>query len=489
MEVILKTGDEITLSIHGLGSSGEGAGYYDGYTVFVDGALPGETVRVRLSDCRKKFGFAQLVSILNRSPHRVKPPCPLFGKCGGCQIMHLSYDKQLEAKKQKVIDALKRIGKIDPAIIQNCISSPLRLGYRNKIQLPVCGTTLGLYAKNSHDLISVDHCLIHCDLGEETFQKIKDLLKKNPVPLRHVLIKSAISTKQALVILVTKQIAPPLYRNNLKNREFGKDPQNFCSKRANIAYGQGVSENKNYEVNPMPPKTDSSGCFGIELAKQIMREIPNVQGVIHNIHTGKENVILGDIYHTLVGKSQIFESLCGLTFSISAASFFQVNPMQAENLYLEALELAKIEPTDTVLDAYCGVGTLSLIFAKLAKKVIGVECVREAIVDARENALRNNILNVEFTCANSEEFIHTLSDIDVLLMNPPRKGADPAFLEGVKRLSPKKIIYISCDPATLARDLAILEADGFKTKIVQPFDMFPQTAHVESIALLQKFQN
>lgn len=425
--------DEITLSIHGLGSSGEGVGYLDGYTVFVDGALPGETIKARLTDCRKKFGFAKIISILTPSAYRVTPPCPLFGKCGGCQLQHLSYEKQLEAKTRKVIDALTRIGKLDPSIVQNCIASPLSLSYRNKIQLPVRGTTLGLYAKNSHDLISVDHCLIHCDLGEEVFQKIKALIKENPVPLRHVLIKSAISTNEVLVILVTSQRTPPM-----------------------------------------------------DLALQIKQAIPTVKGVIHNIHTGLENVILGNIYHTLVGESQILEQLCGLTFSISAASFFQVNPQQAEKLYLKALELADIQPNDTVLDAYCGVGTLSLIFARLAQKVIGVECVPEAIIDAKENAQRNHISNIEFTCANSEDFVHTISGIDVLLLNPPRKGADPAFLEGIKKLSPKKIIYISCDPATLARDLAVLETYGFTTKLVQPFDMFPQTSHVECVTILKK---
>ncbi len=399
----------------------------------MDGALKNETIRAKITDCRKKFGFAKLISIITPSSDRVKPPCPIFGKCGGCQLQHLAYEKQLEAKTQKVIDALSRIGKINPTIIQNCISSPQPFAYRNKIQLPVFGTTLGLYAKNSHDLIPVDHCLIHCELGEKVFQTIKRLLKENPVPLRHVLIKSAIATQEVLVILVTSQKTSP-----------------------------------------------------IDLAIRIKQEITAVKGVIHNIHTGKENVILGDIYHTLIGESQILERLCDLTFSISAASFFQVNPKQAENLYLKALEFANVQPHETVLDAYCGVGTLSLIFARRAKKVIGVECVPDAIIDAKENAKRNQITNVEFTCANSEEFIHRLTDIDVLVLNPPRKGADPTFLEGVKRLFPKKIIYISCDPATLARDLAILESFGYKTEIVQPFDMFPQTSHVECVAHISR---
>jgi 23S rRNA (uracil1939-C5)-methyltransferase len=358
--------------------------------------------------------------------------------------MHLSYPKQLEAKRQKVVDALCRIGKINDCIINECLPSPLPLAYRNKIQLPVReGPSLGLYAKNTHDLISVDHCLIHCELGEEVFQKIKKLLKNSKIDpydpktgkgeLRHVLIKSGIHTKEVLVVLVTNQ---------------KKSPQLTA------------------------------------LSHAITLHIPSVKGVIHNLHQEKDNVILGSFYETLEGTSHIQERICDLTFSISAASFFQVNPLQAEKLYLKALEVADVRPDETVLDAYCGVGTLSLIFARRAKEVIGVECVSAAIIDAEENARRNHIQNVSFICSPAEELIHKLPPADILLLNPPRKGCDPLFLEGVKKLSPKKIIYISCDPATLARDLKILQTYGYKVDLVQPFDMFPQTSHVECVAKL-----
>lgn len=442
-----KNGEEITLLVHGLGHSGEGVSHYHGYTIFVDGALPGEKVVARLINTRKTYGFAELVTILIPSPDRVKPPCPLFGKCGGCQIMHLSYAKQLEIKKQKVADALQRIGKIDPSIVQDCAPSPQILHYRNKIQLPVRpGPVLGLYAKGSHNFIQVDHCLIHCSLGEQVFSQIKELLKSSKIipfdpkggvgELRHVLIRSAINTNQVLVVLVTNQKPNPELQL---------------------------------------------------LAEKIITEIPHVKGVIHNLHQGKENVILGDVFETLEGASHIQEHICDLSFSISAASFFQVNPNQAENLYLEALKLAEVKPTDTVLDAYCGVGTLSLIFAKQAKKVIGVECVQAAITDAIENAKTNKIENTTFTCATSEEFIkRPLPPIDILLLNPPRKGCDISFLEGIQKISLKKIIYISCDPATLARDLNIIQSYGYEAKVAKPFDMFPQTSHVESVVLINK---
>lgn len=439
-----KIGEEITLSIHGLGHSGEGVGYFNGFTIFVDGSLPGETVKARLKSCRKNFGIALLLSIITPSPDRVKPPCPLFGKCGGCQLMHLSYPKQLEAKRQKVVDALHRIGKIDACVINECLPSPLPLSYRNKIQLPVReGPSLGLYAKNSHDLISVDHCLIHCELGEEVFQQIKKLLRNSNIEpydpktgkgeLRHVLIKSGIHTKEVLVVLVTNQ---------------KKSPE-LCS-----------------------------------LARAIIDHAPSVKGVVHNLNQENDNIILGSSFETLEGMSHILEKICNLTFSISAASFFQVNPLQAEKLYLKALELADVQPNETVLDAYCGVGTLSLIFSRSAKKTIGVECVPAAIINAKENAKRNHIHNVSFVCSPAEELIHKLPPTDILLLNPPRKGCDPKFLEGVKKLSPKKIIYISCDPATLARDLKILHTYGYKVDLVQPFDMFPQTSHVECVAKL-----
>lgn len=440
-----KPGEEITLLIHGIGHSGEGVGYLNGYTFFIDGALPGETVQAKLTEAKKTYGFGKLLKIITSSPDRVHPPCPLFGKCGGCQLMHLAYTKQLEIKKEKVSNALLRIGKIDPSIVQDCIPSPLPLGYRNKIQLPVrAGPSLGLYAKGSHDFIPVDHCLIHSDLGEEVFGQMKKIIKNSEVipfdpktkegELRHVLIKSAIHTNEALVVLVTNQNQTPKLQL---------------------------------------------------LAKTIMNKIPFVKGVVHNVHNEKENVILGSHFETLEGVSHIQERLSDLTFSISAASFFQINPLQAENLYLKALEMADVQPSDTVLDAYCGVGTLSLFFARKAKKVIGVESVPDAISDAIKNGEKNGITNVSFVCDESEKFIYkSLPPIDILLINPPRSGCNIAFLEGIKKLCPRKIIYISCDPATLARDLKQIESSGYKAFFVQPFDMFPQTAHVESVVLI-----
>lgn len=442
-----KVNETINLTIHNIGSSGEGIGYYHGFTVFVDGALPGEVVEATLFQCQKRYGRANLVSIITPSPDRVTPPCPLFGRCGGCQLMHLSYSKQLMIKQQKVIDALKRIGKIDDANVRPCLASPSPLEYRNKIQLPVRegkdGISIGLYAKSSHDLIEVDTCLIHCPLGESIYKELSKIIKTSGIKayhpsdesgeLRHVIIKSAVHRQEALVILVTS----------------GKPSEKLK-----------------------------------HIAKELMLHCHSVKGVVHNMNKEKDNVILGNSYATLEGVGFINETLCGLTFKVSPASFFQVNTEQAECLYNKALEFADLKGQETVLDAYCGVGTLSLLFAKQAKKVIGVECVAEAISDAKENAALNHLSNVEFVCANSEEFIKTIKQVDVVLLNPPRKGCDPAFLEGIGKLLPKKVVYISCDPATLARDLSLLQGYGYVLDEVQPYDMFPQTAHVECVARL-----
>lgn len=439
----------IRLNIHNLGNSGEGVGSYDGYTVFVDGALPGEVVEVQFVECKKRYGRAQLLSILTPSSDRVEPPCPLFGRCGGCQLMHLSYPKQLEMKQRRVIEALQRIGKIHDAEVEPCLPSPSSLEYRNKIQLPVRqgkdGLMLGLYARASHDLVEVDYCFIHSRTGDEIYQAVSKIIQASGIAaydpgtgegeLRHVLIKSTVYTNEAMIILVT-------------NGEASKEL--------------------------------------LSCAKRMMAECKAVKGVVQNINQGRDNVILGRKYHLLEGLPYIQEKLCGLSFKVSPASFFQVNPQQAECLYAKVLELADLKGGETVLDAYCGVGTLSLLLARYAGQVIGVECVAEAIVDAKENAQLNEIGNAFFVCAHSEEYVQTLAEIDLILLNPPRQGCEPSFLRSVGRISPERIVYVSCDPATLARDLAQLYLYGYRIETAQPFDMFPQTAHVECVVKLTK---
>ncbi len=423
----------ITLTIQRLGIHGEGVGSLEGFTVFVEGALPGENVKAAMYDVRKNYGRARVVEYLQTSPDRVEPPCPVFGRCGGCQLMHLDYGRQLEAKRQRVVDALQRIGKIQVEVMP-CVPSPSPFAYRNKIQLPYKDSHLGLYAFNSHDLVEIERCYIHCPLGEQAFQRIKEIFRKSPPEkLRHVLIKTAVHTHQILVILVT----------------------------------EGESD-------------------VMEIAEKIKNSMPEIKGVVQNINDAPGNVILGKINRTLTGEGSIFDTICGLTFKVSPASFFQVNPAQAENLYRKVIEMCGLKGTEAVLDAYCGVGTLSLLLAQRAKRVFGVESVPEAIADAEDNAHANKIENAAFTCALAEDYISALSGIDAAVINPPRKGCDPIFLNKLIELGPERIVYISCDPATLARDLAILQDGNYRVKEVQPFDMFPQTVHVETLVVCHR---
>lgn len=428
-----QTGEEIELTIENLGINGEGVGRFQGFTLFVEGALPGERVRALVSESRTTFARAEVIEVLIHSPYRVKPPCPLFGRCGGCQLMHLDYHKQLEAKRGRVIDAFERIAKLKVEVLP-CIPSPLPLAYRNKIQLPVSAhNQLGLYARNTHDLVEIEECLIHCALGETVLQGIQQILRDSPAysDLKHVLIKTAVNQAEVLVILVTKGREPPVL-----------------------------------------------------LANQIFKLSSEIKGVVQNINPSEKNVILGPEWRTLVGQGWIEERLSGLYFTVSPASFFQVNSAQAEALYQKVVEWAHLTGKETVLDAYCGVGTLALICAQGALEVIGIESVKEAIVDAKENAKRNHIKNVQFICGTAEEKIALLGKIDVAIVNPPRKGCDRVFLEALLEKRPRQILYVSCDPATLARDARILCEKGYNLTTVQPFDMFPQTMHVECVASL-----
>ncbi|MGH2612883.1 MAG: 23S rRNA (uracil(1939)-C(5))-methyltransferase RlmD, partial [Rhabdochlamydiaceae bacterium] len=257
--------EEITLTIHRLGIHGEGVGSWDGFTIFVEGALPGESVRAVVYEVRKNYGRARAIEFLQTSPHRTQPPCPVFGRCGGCQIMHLDYAEQLKMKQQRVIDALQRIGKIEAEVLP-CVPSPSPFAYRNKIQLPFKDLHLGLYAFNSHDLVEIERCYIHCPLGERAFQHIKTLLKKSPPEnLRHVLIKTAVHTHQVLVILVTQGESRSVYR----------------------------------------------------LAEEIKSSMPEIRGVVQNINSSTSNVILGPFNRVLAGEGSIFDTICGLTFKVS----------------------------------------------------------------------------------------------------------------------------------------------------------------------------
>ncbi|MCB1111778.1 MAG: 23S rRNA (uracil(1939)-C(5))-methyltransferase RlmD [Chlamydiales bacterium] len=441
----IEIGDLITVNPYALGSSGEAIGDSDGFKIFIDGALPNEEVSVRITTVKKNYARGNVERIIISSPDRVKPPCPYYDRCGGCQLMHLSYQGQLSVKRQKVIDALQRIGGQSNAAVSPCMPSPDALHYRNKIQLPIVpgpqGTKIGLYARNTHEVVAVDRCMIHCILGEEVYSQVQQMLKESGIApydektgqgtLRHLLIKSAIGTGEVLIILITT----------------GK-------------------ENRKVQ----------------EVCDAIMEICPSVKGVVENINKRSDNVIMGKTFITRAGQGHIIEKLSGLYFKMSPPSFFQVNPLQADHLYAKAIQLAELNEGKSVLDAFCGVGTLALIASESAADVHGIETVAEAIEDAKENARMNGITNCSFTCGKAEKLVPKMKSFDVTLLNPPRKGCDPALLNC---LASKTLIYVSCDPATLARDIAILIARGYELDGVFPFDMFPQTMHVETVVRLR----
>ncbi|NGX42443.1 MAG: 23S rRNA (uracil-C(5))-methyltransferase RlmCD [Chlamydiae bacterium] len=444
-----RVNQEISLTIQRLGVHGEGVGYWHGYTVFVDGALPGEVIQARLIQCKKNYGRGVLVNIESPSTLRVSPPCPFFGRCGGCQLMHLDYGAQLEVKRQRVVDALERIGKFVDCKVKECLPSPSAYSYRNKIQVPVRpgpeGIRLGFFARNSNDLVEVERCTIHCDLGEKVYKDLSLIVKKSDVSaydwnaregdLRFVIIKTAVNTSQVLVIFVTHS-----------------------------------SESEKFKV----------------IAQDLMKRCPEVKGVIQNINTIPHNVVLGEKFHLLEGVDHIEEKILGMTFTVSAPSFFQVNPAQAERLYAKVIEFAELTGEEKVVDAYCGVGVLTLLLSQHAKQVVGIECVSQAIEDANVNARLNEVSNVTFICDDAESWIKNAEESDVIILNPPRKGCEPSLLKEVGRLLPKRIIYVSCDPATLARDLALLREYEYGLDVVHPVDMFPQTAHVETVVKLSR---
>lgn len=417
---------EIEILITSLGSSGEGIGSIDGMKVFVEGALPGELVKVKITEQKKNYAIGSLLNLNTKTPNRRDPVCPLFGTCGGCQIMHLSYEEQLNVKRGKVYDSLKRIGHLD-VTVNPCLPSPKPLAYRNKIQLPTLydnkGLKVGLYKRNTHEIIPVSKCYIQCEEGEKILHEILPYL--NDPSIRYILIRNTIHTKEALVILVTS----------------GKS-----------------------QIKPFP-------CP------------PEVKGVVENINPTDRNTILSNRWKTIEGRSFIYEELLGKRFKISAGSFFQVNTLQAENLYKLALLEADIQRDEIVIDAYCGVGTLSLFASDYAKEVIGIEEFAEATQNATENAKLNQVTNATFYAGKTEHLLSKLPSPDVIFLNPPRKGCERSVLENIQS---KRVIYVSCDPATLARDLAILVQQGYKIEKVQPFDMFPQTMHVETLVKLIK---
>ncbi len=443
---MLEIGKIYELEIGGLGTSGEGVGRVGDFTVFVEGALPGEIVTAEIIQLKKNYGVGELKKILRESPSRVEPFCKNYPECGGCQLQHLSYPAQLIWKRQQVVDALERIGKIRGVEIFDTLGMENPLHYRNKMQFPVGkNLAIGCYARGSHKIVDTNSCPIQKDAGDKVLSAAKKILQKFHVQpydedsrrgiIRHVMSRVGFNG-ELMIVLVTAT-------KNLPN-------------------------DKN-------------------ISKAFRAEIPSVASIQQNIQTFHNNVILGRETKILFGKPTIKDKIGKLEFNISARSFFQVNTAQAEILYRTAKDFAALTGKEIVIDAYCGTGTIGLFMARAAYKVVGIEIVREAIDDARKNARENKIRNAEFIVGDVVKILpHLEITADVVVIDPPRAGCDRKVLETFAEMKPARIVYVSCNPATLARDLAILAELGYRTKKIQPVDMFPFSSHIEAVALVEK---
>jgi 23S rRNA (uracil1939-C5)-methyltransferase len=444
--------DRLVVHVEDLTHDGAGVAKVEGYPLFIHGALPGEDVEVHVLKTLKSYGFAKLLEIKQASPFRVTAPCPVFDTCGGCQIQHLSYEGQMNFKRKMVRDAITRIGKLSDVPVHPVkgMENPWR--YRNKSQIPF-GTengriVAGFYQTRTHDIVDTDICIIQTPEADAIMAALKKRMPELGIEaydeqthrgmLRHVVVRKGRATGEIMVVLVTKK------------KKF--------------------------------PQAEKA----VELIRTL---VPEVTSIVQNINSEKTNVIFGNETVTLWGKDVIEDQIGDVRFEISARSFYQVNPEQTDVLYGQALDYAQLTGDETVIDAYCGIGTISLFLAQKAKFVMGVEIVPQAIEDAKRNAELNGFTNTLFEAGPAEQVIPRWykegKTADVLMVDPPRKGCDEQLLQTILKQRPKRVVYVSCNPATLARDLRILEDGGYRTKEVQPVDMFPQSTHCEAVAWLE----
>ena len=446
----IEKNDMLEFSINGLTAAGQGVGRVDGYAVFVDGALPGEMVRAHVIKAGSSYGVAKLISVLQKNPSRIEPPCPAFSKCGGCTLQHLDYSAQLITKADQVRDALVRLGGFTDICVEPVMKMKNPWRYRNKGSFPVAmgpeSVEIGFFASHSHRLVPLEDCPIQDERVMEAALAIRDWAREHDIMpyneethtgiLRHAMARS--SSDEVMAVVVT--------------------------------------------TGELPHKDALVDC--------LRARVPGLTGLVHNKNPEASNVILGESYETIWGSGRLNVVICGIQFAVSAASFLQVNSLQTEALYSKALELLDLQGHETIADVYCGIGTISLLLAQKAKRVIGIENVPDAVEDAKRNAIANGISNVEFICASAEQALPELISNglkpDVIVLDPPRKGCDHDAILAIIESEAKQLLYISCDPATLARDCRLLAQGGFQILCAQPVDMFPHTAHVETIVLLQR---
>lgn len=450
----MKKDDFVTIEIEDIGADGAGIGKMDGFALFIKDALPGDLVEAKIMKLKKNYGYARLMNILRPSPDRVEPQCPVARSCGGCQLQAMDYSAQLQFKERKIKNNLQRIGGFHEIPMEPILGMETPYAYRNKAQFPIGrgkdGRIItGFYAGRTHSIIENKKCLLGVPQNEEVLERLLSYMEENQVSaydektgtglIRHVLIRYGFSTGQLMVCVIVN------------------------GKRL--------------------PKEE-------RLTERLL-EIPGMKSITLNVNREKTNVILGKEVRVLWGQEYIEDQIGDVSYRISPLSFYQVNPVQTKKLYEKALEFAGLSGEETVWDLYCGIGTISLFLAQKAKQVYGVEIVPEAIADAKENARINGIQNVEFYVGRAEDVLPQKYEkegvyADVIVVDPPRKGCAESLLKTIVDMKPEKVVYVSCDSATLARDLRYLCDRGYELARVQGVDQFPQTTHVETVVLLTR---
>lgn len=451
MEVPVKKNKEYLVEIIDQGFEGEGIAKIEGFTIFIEGAIKGEKCRILIVKVTSSHAFGKLVEILEKSKYRVEPDCATYKRCGGCNLRHIDYEETLNIKQNTVQNLVNKT-------LNNKIKVEMTVGmgnpynYRNKAQYPVGfdksgEPVMGVYAKRTHEIIPMRNCMIQNPVSEKIANVVLGFFIKNNIPiynekngeglLRHIVIKVGIKTHEIMCILV------------LNKKELKKEK---------------------------------------ELIKVLIREFPEIKTIVKNYNMKNTNVILGNENEVIYGDGYIYDELGDYTFKISPLSFYQINPIQTEALYNIAIEMADLKKTDTLFDLYCGIGTIGIFASPYVNKVYGIEIVKQAIEDAKENANINNIRNIEFFAGDVEKvFENVLKEHnvkpDVIFVDPPRKGLDKHTIENILNIKPEKIVYISCNPASLVRDLKLLE-ESYEIKKIQPVDMFPFTSNVECVAVM-----
>lgn len=455
MELIEIKNKESEAVICNVSTNGDGIAKIDGYPLFIKNAVTDDVLKIRVTKTNKSYGFAEIADIISPSPYRTVPKCEYFEKCGGCDLMHINYDYQLRLKESFVTENMHRIGGYSKSeyTYEGIFGAANPFEYRNKAQFPVGvqnGKAIcGFYSKKSHDIVACDNCLIQNKIINQAFEIVLDYIndyhisvyneKKHTGIVRHIYIRTGAKTNELMVVIVTNSEKKLKFENKLINR---------------------------------------------------LKTIPELKCIFQNINTKKGNLVLGNKNRLIYGENYITSCIGNLKFMISPLSFFQVNSEQTEVLYSKVLEYADIKNSETVFDLYCGTGSISLFLAQKAKKVIGVEILEQAVTNAVKNAKINNMHNTEFYAGDCTETVKTLikkgEKADIAVVDPPRKGCTTELLELINEMSPKKLVYVSCNSATLARDAAVLKQYGYILQKLSAVDMFPMSVHVESVALFKK---